>query len=162
MKKSKFFELIYSNKYAHYMIILIVTLFLSIHMMDFQIFDTHDGPFHLLRILVTNKQLHDGLFPPIISPYSFHGMGAGMNLFYPPISTYIPIIILNVLKTNAAIALKLFSVLSIFLSGLFMYFCVFEFTDNRKISIFSSIIYMILPYRLNNIYVRVAVGEMGA
>ena len=162
MKKSKFFELIYSNKYAHYMIILIVTLFLSIHMMDFQIYDTHDGSFHLLRILVTNKQLHDGLFPPIISPYSFHGIGVGMNLFYPPISTYVPIIMMSIFKTTAGNALKLFSVLSIFLSGLFMYLCMIEFTRNRKIAIISAIVYIIMPYKLNNIYVRVAAGEIAA
>ena len=163
MKKiEKYLDYTFENKMVHILIILFVTIALSVHMKEFQVYDTHDGPFHLLRILVTSEQIDKGITPAIISPYSWNGLGVGMNLFYPPISTYVPIFFMKIFGLSAGIALKCYCILSIFLSGLFMYMCINEFTKNRKIAIISAIIYMILPYKLNNLYVRAAVGEIGA
>lgn len=43
-----------------------------------------------------------------------------------------------------------------------MYQCVCNITNKKEIAIFSSIIYLIVPYKLGDVYVRYAIGEFTA
>ena len=84
-----------------------------------------------------------------------------MTSFYPPIVTYIPYI-LSFFTNNFANALKLFAMITTILSGIFMYNFVNEITKKKIIALFSAIIYMIFPYRFEDIYNRYAIGEFTA
>src|SRR5699024_10191610 len=81
-----------------------------------------------------------------------------MTAFYPQIVTYIPYI-LGLISGTFVNGLKIFAALTVVLSGIFMYNFVNEVTKKKDIALFSAILYMIFPYRLEDIYTRFAIGE---
>lgn len=166
MKKIKFLlnKLIIQikeNKWIHYGIIIVIGVILSIPMCNIEIRDTHDGALHLLRIIGTNDTLQIGQIPPLINQNYCMGLGYSMNLFYPPLVTYIPLLIKLIVPTFS-IALKVFAGLAIIFSGITMYKFVYTVTNKRSIALFASIFYLIAPYKLANVYKRFAIGEFTA
>ncbi len=84
-----------------------------------------------------------------------------MHIFYPPLVTYIPLLI-RLFTSTTVMALKLFGALCIILSGFTMYKLVYNITKKRGIALVASIIYLVAPYKLANVYVRYAIGEFVA
>ena len=80
-------------------------------------------------------------------------------MFYPPINTAINVFF-ALITGDVVIAMKLFTFVTFLLSGIFMYQFVDTISKNKLAALFSSIFYMIAPYRMLNTYVRLAVGEM--
>lgn len=166
MKKTKelfnySIEQLKNNKYLHYIILIIIGVILSSFLTQIQIRDTHDGSLHMLRLIGTKDTLDIGQFPPLINQNYCRGVGYSMNLFYPPLVTYIPLLIKLFVPTYAA-ALKIFGGLCIVLSGITMYKFSYQVSKNRLISLFSAIFYLIAPYKLANVYKRFAIGEFAA
>lgn len=158
---NQFLEQLKNNKWLHYVLILVIGIILSIPICNIQIRDTHDGSLHMLRIIGTVDSLKIGQIPPLINQNFCNGAGYSMNLFYPPIVTYLPLLIK--LFTNSYITcLKIFGAICIILSGITMYKFSYEITKNRIIALFSAIFYLIAPYKLANIYKRYAIGEFCA
>ena len=149
------------NKWIHYLIILLIGIILSISLNQIQIRETHDGSLHMLRLIGTMETLEIGQFPPLINQNYCNGAGYAMNLFYPPIVTYLPLLIKLVTPTYM-LALKYFGAICIILSGVTMYQFVYQVTKKRSIALFSAIFYMAAPYKLANVYKRFAIGEFTA
>ncbi|MFR2534937.1 MAG: 6-pyruvoyl-tetrahydropterin synthase-related protein [Clostridia bacterium] len=149
------------DKKMQYLIIIVVGILLSIPLSQIQIRDTHDGALHLIRLIKTSQTLALGNFPPMVVPNIINGAGYAMNLFYPPLVTYIPLLI-KMITPNYVMALKLFGGLCIILSGFTMYQFVYQVTKRRSMAFFAAIFYMIAPYKLANIYKRYAIGEFAA
>lgn len=149
------------NKWIHYLIIIIIGIALSIPLSQIQIRDTHDGSLHMLRLIGTKDTLEIGQFPPLINQHYCNGAGYAMNLFYPPLVTYLPLL-LKLITPTYMIALKIFGGICIILSGVTMYQFVYQVTKKRSIALFSAIFYLIAPYKLANIYKRYAIGEFTA
>ncbi len=84
-----------------------------------------------------------------------------MNLFYNPIVTYIPLLI-KLFTPTYAMALKVFAGLCIVLSGITMYKCVYSITKKREVAILSALIYLMVPYKLGDVYKRFAIGEFAS
>lgn len=84
-----------------------------------------------------------------------------MNLFYNPLVTYIPLLI-KLFIPSYAISLKVFAGLCIILSGITMYKCVFSITNKKTIALFSALVYLMVPYKLGDVYKRFAIGEFAA
>lgn len=160
-KVQKIIQQIKTNKWIHYVIIIVIGIILSIPLSQIQLRDTHDGSLHLLRILGTENTFKIGEIPPIVAPYFCNNGGYAMNLFYNPLVTYIPLLIKLVVGTYA-LALKIFAGICITLSGITMYKFVETVTKNKAISLFSAIAYMIAPYKLVDVYIRFAIGEFAA
>lgn len=160
-KINKIINYIKENKYIHYFIIIIIGSILSIPLCKMNIRDTHDGFLHLLRLIGTNNALKIGEIPPIITPYFCNNWGYAMNLFYNPLVTYVPLLI-KLITPTYVIALKVFASLCIILSGITMYSFVNKVTNKRKVALFSAIIYLMVPYKLGDVYIRFAIGEFAA
>ena len=160
-KVKKVINVIKDNKWLHYAIIVVIGVILSIPLCKIQIRDTHDGFLHLLRMLGTNNTFKIGEIPPIVAPYYCNGGGYAMNLFYNPLVTYIPLLI-KIFTPTYAMALKIFAGLCIVLSGITMYYFVYQVTKKRSIALFASIIYLIAPYKLGDVYKRFAIGEFAS
>ena len=160
-KVKKAINVIKENKWIHYAIIVVIGVILSIPLCKIQIRDTHDGFLHLLRMLGTNNTFKIGEIPPIVAPYYCNGGGYAMNLFYNPLVTYIPLLI-KIFTPTYAMALKIFAGLCIVLSGITMYYFVYQVTKKRSIALFASIIYLIAPYKLGDVYKRFAIGEFAS
>ncbi len=149
------------NKWIHYLIIILIGIILSIPLSQIQIRDTHDGSLHMLRLVGTIDTLEIGQIPPLINQNYCNGSGYSMNLFYPPIVTYLPLLI-KLFTETYCMALKIFGAICIVLSGITMYEFVYQVTKRRGIALFSAFFYMIAPYKLANVYKRFAIGEFTA
>lgn len=161
MTKSNIFNLLKqfkTDKFVHYFIIIIIGIILSIPLCNIQIKDTHDGSIHMLRLVGTLDTLETNQFPPLINQNFCNGAGYSMNLFYPPLVTYIPLLI-KMFTSSYFTCLKIFGAICIVISGITMYKCTYEITENKIIAFFSAIFYLIAPYKLANVYKRYAIGE---
>lgn len=161
MTKNNIFNLLKqlkNNKFVHYLIIIIIGIILSIPLCNIQIKDSHDGSIHLLRLVGTLDSLKINQFPPLINQNFCNGAGYSMNLFYPPLVTYIPLLI-KMFTSSYFTCLKIFGAICIVISGITMYKCTYEITENKIIAFFSAIFYLIAPYKLANVYKRYAIGE---
>lgn len=158
---NKILEEIKENSKVHYGILIIIGILLSIPLIQLQLRQTHDGALHVLRLIGMDTILKIGEFPPIINPDFCRGFGYAINLFYPPLVTYVPMLLKGITHTFSA-CLKLFAALTIIFSGIMMYQCTRQITKNKVISLISSILYMLIPYKLESIFTRFAIGEFTA
>ena len=158
---NKIIKQIKENKWIHYLIIIIIGIILSVPLNKIQIRNTHDGSLHMLRLLGTADTLEIGQFPPLINQNYCNGAGYAMNLFYQPLVTYLPLLVKLFVPTYME-TLKIYGAICIIASGITMYQFVYQVTKKRSIALFSSIFYLIAPYKLANIYSRFAIGEFTA
>lgn len=119
----------------------------------------HDTKFHVSNIdSLTENIEEDFLSPSPIMPHIANDFGYGTGLFYPPfghtVTSY-----LNVLVRSETISLKIIHFLGLFASGVTMFFLAKRTSKSYEIGLISSIIYMLFPYHLSNIYIRDALGE---
>lgn len=123
-----------------------------------------DGVQHICRLIGTCQTLQEGQFLPMIMSKYLNGFGYSWNIFYSPLTAYAPLLfkIFNISFVNS---FKLFLFVVTYLSGLAMYKCTLSFInkDDEKskiIASFSAILYMFAPYRLTDMYIRMAVSEL--
>lgn len=152
---------ILKSKYIGYILIFILTVVIMAPMFTVDLTQNNDAKIHLARILSIDSVIKEGVFPPIIDIDYMNGFGYALNLFYGPLTTYIPIILFNIFGTTG-LALKIFTCITVFLSGITMYKFVFNVTERKSIATISALIYISAPYKLSNIYARGAVGEYTA
>ena len=124
---------IIENKWTHYIIIAIIGLLISIPMLNMQIIETHDGSIHLLRIIGLNNSMKNSEFPFLIAPYYCRDFGYSMSAIYPQLVTYIPFLFAMITK-SFNLGLKIFAMLTIPISGIFMYNYIYEVTKNKGMS----------------------------
>ena len=106
------------------------------------------------------------------------GFGYALNIFYGVLTTYIPILI-SLITGSGILALKIFTLITVILSGITMYDFVLELVEDTNlklnpkekiiacnnlkiIALLASLIYIAAPYKLTDIYARTAVGEYTA
>lgn len=117
-----------------------------------------DGIQHIARAYGTwNSIGQNKLFANVISTFA-NNYGYSWNLFYGPLSTY-GLILARLICGNFINAYKFFILICLILSGYFMYKFIANLTDNRKIALLASILYMTFPYHLTDMYTRNALGE---
>ena len=148
------------KKLIDYAIILIFAIVISIPMLsqDFNIY-VDDGIQHIARLMGTMQSIEEGQIIPVIMSNFCNGFGYSWNLFYSPITAYIPLIF-RIFTSSFELMLKLFIVLVGFLSGIAMYEFVNKISKNRYAGLLSAIIYICAPYRLTDMYMRMAVSEL--
>lgn len=150
-----------NKELINYILILIAATIAAIPLINLRIYGTHDGFIHILRTMGVENIIKTGIFPPFIDTTYCNNFGYAINVFYPPIVTYLPVLINFILK-NVSNTLKIYTYLTIILSGFTMYKLVKEISNKKEIALFSAIIYIFIPYRLETIYTRFAIGEFSA
>lgn len=162
MKKiNNIIQKIFTSKYIGYILIFFLSCIIIAPIFAMDLTQNNEARLHMARIFSINSVLKDGVFPPIIDYKYINGFGYALNLFYGPITTYIPIIFLNLLGTSG-LALKVFAFFTVFLSGITMYNFIYSVTKRRLVATIGAIIYISVPYKLSNIFSRSAVGEYTA
>ena len=152
---------IINSKFTPYILIILLTIVISVPIFTMNLYLNNEATLHMSRFLAVDGIIKDGVFPPIINYKFMEGFGYALNLFYGPLTTYIPIIFLNIFGT-AGMAFKIFSVLTVLISGITMYKFMLSVTHRKSMSIISALIYISVPYKLSNIYSRNAIGEFTA
>lgn len=123
----------------------------------------HDTYFHLVNIddITNNISLTNPL--PKISTNIGNGLGYGTHLFYAPLPHYIGgyiNIIFRMLDLGVDNCLVFIYLIVSILSGIVMYHFAYELTKNKYTSLISSIIYLLMPYRMGDMIVRSSFNEV--
>ena len=157
----KILEDIRKDKIIHYIIIIAASLIAAIPLINLRIYGTDDGYVHMLRIFGTEQILKAGIFPPFIYSKFANGFGYAINLFYSPFVTYGPLFF-RIFGLHYYTCLKLFAYSTILISCFTMYNFLYEVSKKREIAILGAVIYAFIPYRLETIFNRFAIGEFTA
>lgn len=127
--------------------------------------ENDDTWFHLMNIGLIRNMIHEnflgGLFGKIL-PFVGNGLGYGTRLFYPPLAHTFGAYLsygLEFLNLDIVFSLKVFHFITLFLSGITMYYCAHFFHKDRFSAFLSSVIYMASSYHMSEIYVRDSLGE---
>ena len=155
-------KILENKKIASYFGILFVSIFLCIPLFSkYMDIARDDGIQHICRLIGTWNTLKQGqVFPVIMSDFC-NGFGYSWNLFYSPITAYVPLIF-KLFTSSFVITLKLFMFVTIFLSGITMFQLVYNISKSYKAGVISAILYMCTPYHLTDLYNRIAVAELAS
>ncbi len=161
MKKSKFNL---DEKIVNWIRIIIVAGVLSIlvchrYLNNIMIY-AHDLGYHLNRIMQISDGISRGELPVLIHSGLLHKLGYANPLFYPELFLYIPAIIMMITHIHVLTAYKLFLIMISFFTFLSMYYSTKKIFEKREIAYLSGILYTFSLYRLTDIYVRGALGEL--
>ncbi len=114
---------------------------------------------HLSRIEGIKDGLSTGQLPVFLYPESYWGFGV-TGVIYPGTFSYIPALIRLLLHSSAVLSWNIFLILVNITTLISMYYCINAVTNkNKLLSTVATVLYLLAPYRLNNMYVRSAVGE---
>lgn len=128
--------------------------------MDYTI-SSHDFIFHIVRIEGIKDGWLAGQFPTRIQPTWFHGLGYASSVFYGDILLW-PSAFLRLLGLPVQYCYQFLQVLINVLTCAVTYNVLKRMVRNRYSALFGTVIYMLAPYRMENLYLRNAVGEASA
>ena len=121
-----------------------------------------DFYYHLPNILDKYNSILNGQSLEISASLA-GGLGYGAGLFYSPLSHFTVAfmgVLLHVFGIPLISTYKIVIVLSVFLSGVFTYNFAMKFTGGNKVaSVLASACLIIYPYRIFNLFCRVAFAE---
>lgn len=127
-------------------------------------FRTGDSTFHIAHLLpyAESFKLSDLFGASILSDVA-NNFGYGTRIFYPPLGYNLIVIIFSIISKlgfHIILSMKLAYLLSVILSGVFMYLFMKKAFKNKYVAILSAIFYMTMPYHLLDIFFRDALSEI--
>lgn len=121
----------------------------------------HDSRFHVGNVVeLTNQLRNNFFFPSRVYGTLANNFGYGTGIFYPMLP-HLSAALLNLCLNNPLISIKIVYWIGLFLSGVTMYELSKRLSKDKKIALYSAVIYMAFPYHLSNIYIRDAFAESG-
>lgn len=149
-----------SGEHANIAIIFIVSIFVCLPLLNKNCnIYIDDGIQHLCRLIGTEQTLVSKQFLPMIMSNFCNNFGYSWNIFYSPLTAYIPLIF-RIFSFSFETCLKLFMFVVTVATGIAMYKFVIKITKNKNIAILASVLYIIAPYRITDMYVRMALAEL--
>lgn len=146
---------------THFIVLLLLVLFISIPLMVNYLFENgQDLGFHLTRIEGIKEGLLDSTFPVKIQPFWLNDHGYASSVFYGDILLYIPAV-LRIMGVSIQGAYKFYVFLINIMTVFISYHC-FSKMSNNRIGLCCSIVYSSNIYRMSDIYTRAAAGEYTA
>lgn len=148
------------EKIIIYFIIVVISIFACIPLMNSNLnMMIDDGIQHICRLMGTYQSLEEGQTFPVIMSKFCNNFGYSWNIFYSPITAYLPLIF-KIIGVSFTGCIKLFMFFSVLLSGIFMFWFVYRTTKSSKIGIIAASLYILAPYRLTDMYIRMAFSEL--
>jgi hypothetical protein len=142
-----------------FIIMIALTFLICIPYLNKEPISGHDVSYHLNRIVEIANELKNGKFPVLIHSNLQNGFGYANSLFYPELFLYIPAILIC-LGISALTSYKLFIIISTFFTILITYYSANLIFKKKNVSWTVTILYSTALYRLTDIYVRGALGEV--
>lgn len=152
-----FYLKITKNKKYFLFFVFIISVLAAIPAFNSNTYINCDLTFHLHRIEEISQNLSMGIFLPSIQNNNIFGMGYLVDIFYPNLFLYIPALFFLFTK-NIILSFSLF----IIVYNIFTFFLCYNYLKNikgEKIAFYFSVIYILFPYRLMNLYINGFVGE---
>ncbi len=150
-----------AEKKACLCMLLGITAFSSLPMLMDELLGGHDLYFHIDRIEGIAAALRSGQFPVRMYPNAFNGYGYACSLFYGDILLYFPAI-LHLMGIPLFRVYQIYMIAVNFVTALITYRCFGRMFRNKRSGMLCSFLYTCAAYRITNIYVRAAVGELSA
>lgn len=119
----------------------------------------HDTFFHVSRIEQLSLSIQHGNFLPAIYPYENNGYGYASPLFYSDVFLIIPAL-LHIVGLPLAFCYKFTVFIFSFISAISMIILVSKISKKRLCSYIAGCAYLFSNYRITDIYVRGALGEI--
>lgn len=140
-------------------IMIVLTLFTCLPYLEEGTIFAHDLTYHLNRIIGTSNEIGYGTFPVMIHSESLDSFGYGNPIFYPELFLY-PAVVLVKLGFGLLFTYRMLIILITFATFLVSYFSANVISKNSKISYLVSMFYTMSLYRLVDVFVRGALGEV--
>lgn len=140
-------------------IFLVLAILISIPYINTKAIFAHDISYHLNRIVSIKEELELGNFPVLIHSNLKDGFGYANSLFYPEIFLYFPAVVC-MLGANSFVAYKIFIFFVNLATIIITYYSANTIFKNKKIAWITTLLYMVAFYRVSDIYIRGAVGEV--
>ncbi len=121
-------------------------------------FPTHDGEWAVVRAAEMFRELRDFQFPPRYSGSLNFGYGYPLFNFAYPFPYYVTTVF-HALNFGFVDSVKAVFVLSVFTSFFGMFLVSSYFWKNKFAGFLSATLYLFLPYRIVDLYVRGSIGE---
>ena len=149
----------FASRFDPYLLLVILfSLFpISPLLQDGYPWDAHDARHTVYFLLEFDQGIQDGILYPRWQPDFAFGYGYPFFNIYGPLSTYVGEA-MHLLGFGFTDAIKIVFALSVMLSGLAMYGFVKQVLG-RQAALVAAIAYMVIPYRLVDLYVRAALAE---
>jgi hypothetical protein len=117
----------------------------------------HSSWYDMIRMVDFDAAIHHGELNPAWSPDLYFGYGSPLFQYYAPFSYYLAEIP-RLCGYDIPLALKLAQFIALLASGLAMYRLAITHLSGWAACL-GSVLYMVAPYRMVDIYVRHALGE---
>lgn len=146
----------------NYILIIIASIIISIPLANKKLnIYRDDGIQHICRIIGTEQTLADKQFLPMIMSNLCNNFGYSWNIFYSPLTAYMSVVF-RIFNFSYVNCLKLCMFVIVLLSGITMYKFALRITKNKKLATLASIIYILAPYRITDMYIRTALAELAS
>lgn len=122
---------------------------------------SHDYQFHAVRIEGIKDGWLAGQFPTRIQPTWFYGLGYAASVFYGDILLW-PSAFLRLLGMPVQYCYQFLQILINVFTCIVTYHSLKKMARNAYAAFFGTAIYMLAPYRLENLFFRNAIGEASA
>jgi multisubunit Na+/H+ antiporter MnhG subunit len=142
---------------AWMVVVFLSVLISSVPLFSENLFWGHDAPAHVMRLEGMKDALLNGQIPVFIFPKNANGYGL-LGYLYPNLFLYIPAVC-RILGTSIPFIMNVFYVFTNVLTAIIAYIGAGAFYERREARYVFSVLYVLLPYRLVNIYTRADIGE---
>lgn len=120
----------------------------------------HDTYYHYLRVEALSQMIRDGeIFRGGIDYLFMNGAGYASTASYPDLLLVIPAL-LRIAGVGIGTSMSVLLIICSIFTYLSMYICAGKITGNRICGTIAAVIYLLAPYRIDNIYTRFALGEI--
>ncbi len=137
----------------------LIAVFATLPHMATGLSTAHDMAFHVSRIEGIAMSMREGTFSIQMNPFAYNQYGYPDGVYYPYLFLFFPAA-LRLLNASPLFAYKALIFLSSFATACVGGFVGFRLTKSRKTGIVFCALYTLAMYRLTNICVRGAVGEV--
>src|SRR3989344_2473065 len=153
------YRYIYPKKKINLFILLILISFLPI-ISIFRIGTYESGDFniHIYRIMSFYDSLKEGILIPSWAAELNATYGNPLFIFNYSLPYYI-VSFFHFIGISFVSSMKIYLGLSLYLSGIFMYFWIRKLTNNKLAAFASAIFYIFNPYHLIDVHFRATLGE---
>lgn len=118
----------------------------------------HDSIFHFMRIEGVKEAILSGQWSAKIHPTHLKGYGYATGVMYPQLFLYIPAI-LRIVGFDLINSYKIFLLIINILTVVITFYSLKKMMKDQTIALLGTILYVLAPYRVMDLYYRMAVGE---
>lgn len=151
-------QLFSKENYKYSMALGMLIVFSSLLIFVFGYYPGHDINFHLLRIEGLKEAILSGQFPAKLHPTHLRGYGYATGTMYPELFLYIPAV-LRILCVDLINAYKIFILFVNAMTVLITFYSLRRIFQDKAVAFAGTVMYVLAPYRMLDLYYRAAVGE---